>query len=204
MRTLTAAASCLVASLSLLPGCHSQSKESSRTGRDSGRETVSKVETSGQRDEVEFKGRARVRRFSATTWVEVELPEAHRSGGDSIDIQAAWMFITMKSVPRTKGAVVRFDSTSTTARFKRDPELIVEFDEGRYSLGRMKRGVFKRHAGRVIEGVSMPLEYQLYKRIVNSKQVTFTINSIAIPVTGEQLEAMRDLYRVLDAEIADS
>lgn len=196
MRPLTAAASCLIASQLFLTGCHDRKQESRQAPW---LIAESSAETTKPRDEVI--GHARVRRFSSSTWVDISLPGDYRMSGDPIAVNVGgWMLTERSYTPGLTGVLVSFTSRAKKPTFTRSPAVAVRFDGETHDFGRVKRGVYRRDRGEVIESFSLSMDYQLYKRIADSEDVTFTVNSIDLLVFGEQQEAMRDLCRVLEAE----
>lgn len=164
-----------------------------------------KVQISVLRSDVEpvMRGRAGVRYYEQVISADVVLPKVYRKGTDYLDLNVSSRFYhRMDAAP--EAVSIEFLHSSSKAMFARVPWLMVKSNEGWSRLGRLKQVLTKQPDGGVLERLWLSVDYPIYKRIADSKELKFQFGEVEVDLSEDQLEALKDLYKALEAGKPDN
>jgi hypothetical protein len=144
------------------------------------------------------RGRASVRYYEQVIDANVALPEVYRKGADYVDLDVRSTFFH-RIDPAPEAVRIEFRHASSKAMFARVPWLMVKSNGGWSRLGRLNRVLTIQPDGGVLEQLWIFIDYPIYKRIADGKQLKFQFGKVEVDLSESQLEALRDVYKALEA-----
>jgi hypothetical protein len=197
MRRLTGISLCFLASL-LLSADASAQRRSRKTTKPPERKIQIGVLRSDAEPPPVVRGRASVRYSEQVISAEVVLPEVYRKGADHLNMEVSSRFY-YRLDPAPETVRILFGHTSSKTMFARGPWLMVKSNRGWSRLGRLHRVVDKQPDGGVLEYLWIYIDYPIYKRIADGKEIKFQFGQVEVDLSENQLEALRDVYKALEA-----